>query len=95
MRAFWSLQLYLDMCKAIHKHHITWSDEQLGWETLEVEKLEDYVVQAGASLDPKGLLNVFSMVASAHAIATVIDYLRDTGWILPPCGRGELSAFGE
>lgn len=84
-RAFWSVQLYLDLCRSISGGYITFARygsgsgdfQRLG--ELDLTRLEDF----GPRPEP--------LVASERAVNTVVEYLCEfMGWSLPECKAGNL-----
>lgn len=94
MRAFWSLQLYLAISKALFKHCIVWADDTFGWEGLKIDNLVGYTLKAEVSSKLGPVCGNHFMVANAQAIGTVVEYLRDMGWNLPICRKDDLLALG-
>lgn len=85
LRAFWSVQLYLDLCRALLSGHILFAGPDTGdgdierIRQIEVSKLEDL----GPRPEP--------MAASERAVSTVVDFLcEEMGWRLPECRAEDL-----
>lgn len=77
LRAFWTVQLYLDLCRGVANGRIVFAEEgHEGRRELDASKMDG--------------IQGYYLVSGERAVKTVVEWLcEDVGWMLPECKAGE------